>query len=42
MLAPLTILTSIKLGFKWTQVKQDSFDEIKWIVACKAFGQTEM
>ena len=32
-LAPLTKLTSIKRKFKWTQVKQDNFDEIKWIVA---------
>ena len=32
MLAPLTILTSIKSKFKWTQVEQDSFDEIKQVV----------
>ena len=30
-LAPLTKLTSIKRNFKWTQVKQDAFDEIKKI-----------
>ena len=32
-LAPLTKLTSIKTRFKWTQVEQDAFDEIKRIVA---------
>ena len=32
-LAPLTKLTSIKRNFKWTQVEQDAFDEIMWIVA---------
>ena len=32
MLAPLTILTFIKIKFKWTQVKQDNFDKIKRIV----------
>ena len=32
-LAPLTRLTSVKWRFKWTQVKQDTFDEIKRIVA---------
>ena len=30
----LTILTSIKKKFKWTQVKQDAFKKIKQIVAC--------
>ena len=30
---PLTRLTSIKLRFKWTQVEQDVFSEIKRIVA---------
>ena len=33
MLAPLTRLTSIKRKFKWTQVKQDAFKEIKRIMA---------
>ena len=33
MLAPLTILTYIKWGFKWTQVAQDAFDKIKHILA---------
>ena len=33
MLVPLTILTSIKRIFKWTQVAQDAFDRIKQIVA---------
>ena len=33
VLAPLTILTPIKRIFKWAQVKQDAFDEIKRIVA---------
>ena len=32
-LTPLTKLTSIKINFKWTQVGQDGFDEIKRIVA---------
>ena len=34
MLAPLTKLTSIKRNFKWAQVEQDAFDEIKRILAC--------
>ena len=33
MLASLTKLMYIKMKFKWTQVKQDAFDKIKWIVA---------
>ena len=33
MLAPLTILTSIKRKFKWTQVEQDAFENINHIVA---------
>ena len=32
-LVTLTGLTSIKRKFEWTQVKQDNFDKIKWIVA---------
>ena len=32
-LAPLNKLTSIKRNFKWTQVEQDDFDEIKRNVA---------
>ena len=32
MLAPLTILTSSKDKFKWTQVEQDAFNKIKNIV----------
>ena len=32
MLAPWTKLTSIQRNFTWTQVKQDSFNEIKRIV----------
>ena len=32
-LAPLTKLTYIKRKSRWTQVKQDAFDEIKRIVA---------
>ena len=31
-LAPLTILTSIKREFKWTQVKKDAFNKIKRIL----------
>ena len=33
ILAPLTILTSIKRKCKWTQVKQDAFHKIKRILA---------
>ena len=33
ILAPLTLLANIKLKFKWMQVKQDAFSEIKRIVA---------
>ena len=33
MLAPLTELMSIKVKFKWTQIEQDVFDEIKRIVS---------
>ena len=33
-LLPLTNITSSKVKFKWTQVEQDDFEEIKWIVAC--------
>ena len=33
MSAPLTKLTSIKINFKWTQVKQGAFDVINQIVA---------
>ena len=33
MLAPLTNITSSKLKFKWTRIKQYSFDKIKRIVA---------
>ena len=30
---PLTRLRSIKRKFKWTQVKQDAFNKINWIMA---------
>ena len=33
-LAPLTKIMSIKIKIKWTKVEQDTFDEIKCIVAC--------
>ena len=33
-LAPLTRLASIKRKLKWTEVKQDGFEEIKRILAC--------
>ena len=33
-LAPLTKFTYIERKFKWTEVKQDAFDEIKRIMAC--------
>ena len=33
MLAPLTVLTSIKRKFKWTQVEKYAFEKIKQIVA---------
>ena len=32
-LAPLTIITSSKVKFKWTKIEQDDFNEIKRIVA---------
>ena len=32
-LVPLTRMAPNKRKFKWTKVKQDSFDKIKWIVA---------
>ena len=31
-LAPLTKITSNKVKFKWTKIKQDSFDEINQMV----------
>ena len=31
---PLTMLTSNKIEFKWTEVKQKVFKEIKQIVPC--------
>ena len=34
VLYPLTKLTSINRKFKWTDVKKDTFDKIKRIVAC--------
>ena len=33
MLATLTKITFIKVKYKWTKIEQDSFEEIKWIVA---------
>ena len=33
-LAPLTKLTYIKRNFKWMEVEQDAFNEIKRILAC--------
>ena len=33
MLAPLTNITSSKVKFKWTRIRQYSFDKIKRIVA---------
>ena len=36
-LHPLTALTSNKLKFKWKDVEQKTFDEIKRIVACNTF-----
>ena len=32
-LAPLTVIMSYERKFKWTKIKQDAFDKIKWIVA---------
>ena len=32
-LTPLTRLNSTKQKFKWKEVEQDTFNEIKWIVA---------
>ena len=34
LLQPLTVLTSMKVKFKWTVAKQKSFDDIKLIVDC--------
>ena len=34
LLQPLTAITSTKVTFKWTYVKQQLFDKIKQIVAC--------
>ena len=36
-LAPLTIFTYIENNFKWTQVKQNAFEKIKWIVSIDTF-----
>ena len=33
MLAPLTRITSTRVNFKWTKIKQDDFKKIKRIVA---------
>ena len=33
MLAPLNKLAYIKRKYEYTQVKQDAFGELKWIVA---------
>ena len=33
ILAPLTNITSSKVEFKWTKIKQDYFKEIKQVVA---------
>ena len=32
-LAPLTKIKPGRISFKWTKIKQDAFNEIKWIVA---------
>ena len=34
LLQPLTVLTSMKVKFKWTVAEQKSFDDIKLIVDC--------
>ena len=34
MLAPLTKITSSNVKFKWTKIEQDTFGEIKRVVAC--------
>ena len=34
LLQPLNLLTSNKVDFKWTDVEQSAFGEIKQIVAC--------
>ena len=33
-LAPLTKITSKKVKYKWTKIKQDTFYLIKWVVSC--------
>ena len=37
MLVNFIKITSNKVKFKWTKAEQDTFDEIKWIVACDNF-----
>ena len=32
-LVPLTNIKSIKVRLKWTKIEQNTFNEIKWIVA---------
>ena len=34
MLVPITKITSNKVIFNWTKIKQDDFNEIKRIMAC--------
>ena len=36
-LAPLTNITSSKVKFKWTKIKQEVFKVINWIVASNIF-----
>ena len=36
LLQPLTVLTSKKVNFKWTDLEQKAFDEIKRIVTREA------
>ena len=37
MVVPLTKITSVKVKFKWTKIKQDDFEEIKRIFSAMLY-----